>query len=225
MKTYLSNRVSQYLHGFFLFSLVSLIVVPAFVIEADSYRFASYMLMSVVFLSGLTLLIENPSHWYLGFFFGIISISINWFSFNFEDSATIRALETPIFFIFFCILSYRMAVRVFTSASVTVNVILDSISGYFLLGIVGGMLCSFLFYLDPSSFSLPANSSSRLYDFVYYSFVTITTLGYGDVLPTNHKGEALAVILSVMGQFYQTILVGMLIGKYLFNYNMKRRDN
>jgi hypothetical protein len=75
--------------------------------------------------------------------------------------------------------------------------------------------------IDPNAFHLPPTDVSdgetvqlgtRLPTFVYYSFVTLTTMGYGDVLPLSHAARGLATCEAVVGQIYLTVLVARLVG-------------
>ena len=49
---------------------------------------------------------------------------------------------------------------------------------------------------------------------LYYSFVTMTTLGYGDILPLSEQAKAITIILSILGPMFVAILIAMLVGKY-----------
>lgn len=51
--------------------------------------------------------------------------------------------------------------------------------------------------------------------FIYFSFVTMSTLGYGDITPVTAPAEAVAILLSVFGPMYLTVLVAMLVGRYM----------
>ena len=53
----------------------------------------------------------------------------------------------------------------------------------------------------------------RLFHLSYFSLVTLTTLGYGDITPLSHGTRGLAVVEAIMGQFYIAVLIGDLIGK------------
>jgi voltage-gated potassium channel Kch len=59
--------------------------------------------------------------------------------------------------------------------------------------------------------------NSQLNDYLYFSYVTLTTLGYGDLTPTNSGGRVVAMLLSTGGQLYIAILIAMLVGKFLSN--------
>jgi uncharacterized membrane protein len=52
-------------------------------------------------------------------------------------------------------------------------------------------------------------------DYLYFSFVTLSTLGYGDVTPVSHLARSMAILIAVTGQLYMTILIAMLVGKFL----------
>ena len=52
-------------------------------------------------------------------------------------------------------------------------------------------------------------------DLLYYSFVTLTTLGYGDITPEGSIARVIAYLAAIVGQFYIAILVGTLVGMYL----------
>jgi len=60
--------------------------------------------------------------------------------------------------------------------------------------------------------------------FIYYSFVTLTTVGYGDITPASSGAKVLTIFLCVAGQLYLTVLVGLIIGKYISNSNFKNNS-
>ena len=49
---------------------------------------------------------------------------------------------------------------------------------------------------------------------IYYSFVTMTTLGYGDITPVGPQARSLSILLSITGPMYIAILIAKLVGKY-----------
>ncbi len=50
---------------------------------------------------------------------------------------------------------------------------------------------------------------------LYFSFVTMTTLGYGEILPLSMQARAVTIILSILGPMYVAILIAMMVGKYV----------
>jgi hypothetical protein len=110
---------------------------------------------------------------------------------------------------------------VFTTTRVDADTICGSVSVYLLLGGVFGTFYSIVHLLDPASFSGittafaadPSLGPNRA--LMYYSFVTLTTLGYGDITPVNMFARSAANLEAISGQLYLTVLVARLVGQHL----------
>ncbi len=87
-----------------------------------------------------------------------------------------------------------------------------AVNVYLFLGLIWRDLFSLINILIPDSFNSELLSQT---DFLYYSFVTLSALGYGDVLPVIGPAKALAYIEAVVGQLYLTILVARLVGLHI----------
>jgi len=122
----------------------------------------------------------------------------------------------------FCILSLGIALRyVLFDRRMDLNRLIGGICVYLLLGVAISILNMFIYRFIPDSFSgLPDSASGSIgIDLLYYSFVTMTTLGYGDITPDGSLARVLAYLASIAGQFYIAILVGTLVGMYLSQRN------
>lgn len=97
----------------------------------------------------------------------------------------------------------------------TKNLILVSITGYLIIGLIGGFLAAGLEYLQPNSFSHSTGMNLDLYNYIYYSFVTMTTLGYGDIIPVSEKSQALALMLVISGQLFLSVIIAINIAKFM----------
>jgi len=118
----------------------------------------------------------------------------------------------------FCALSVVFALRIILRGDrMDANRMAGAICVYLLLGIMLGILNMFVYRLIPGSFTgLPIGADSEQgMNLIYYTFVTMTTLGYGDISPVGPLARALAYIGAIAGQFYIAILVGMMVGLYL----------
>ncbi len=103
---------------------------------------------------------------------------------------------------------------------VSIQVIYGAISGYILIGLIGAMVAAMIELVIPGSYNFSVIIDYDYSDFFYFSFVTLTTLGYGDITPVNRPAETLSIVLSLAGQLYMTILIAILIGKFL----IRKRD-
>ncbi len=103
-------------------------------------------------------------------------------------------------------------------SKVSTNRIIGAICVYLMLGVIWALMYSLLDAAVPGSFSgIVEHSTTGAWDpdWVYFSFVTLTTLGYGDLLPLTLSARALAYFEAIVGQFYLAILVAGLVGAYL----------
>jgi voltage-gated potassium channel len=64
---------------------------------------------------------------------------------------------------------------------------------------------------------LPGQGSPEFSDYLYLAFITLTTVGYGDVTAVSHLTRSVAILIGLSGQLYMTILIAMLVGKFLAN--------
>jgi len=130
--------------------------------------------------------------------------------------------------ILFCILSAAVGItNIIFSGSITTNKIVGSINIYLLLGIIWAMLYVIIANLDPTAFNGIDVSATREFgsEFLYFSFVTLTTLGYGDISPASDLTRALAYLEAILGQFYLTILVASLVGAHIADQGKLNQDN
>ncbi len=95
------------------------------------------------------------------------------------------------------------------------NMILVSITGYLIIGLIGGFLTAGLEYIRPNSYFHSTGIALDLYNYIYYSFVTMTTLGYGDIIPITDKSQALALMLVLSGQLFLSVIIAINIAKFI----------
>lgn len=100
---------------------------------------------------------------------------------------------------------------------VNAQVMAGAAAGYLYLGITGGLIASALQVALPGTFALGSQPGHELLvdRLTYFSFVVLGGLGLGDVLPASSLGERFVILLSIAGTLYLTLLVGLLIGRFI----------
>ncbi|HKQ61239.1 MAG TPA: ion channel [Candidatus Polarisedimenticolaceae bacterium] len=83
---------------------------------------------------------------------------------------------------------------------------------FFMIGATWAFAYATLLHLDPSAFAFPGAHEARPGDVFYFSFVTLTTVGYGDVVPVSPAARQLAWLEAAVGQLYLAVLVARLVG-------------
>ena len=106
------------------------------------------------------------------------------------------------------------------------NKIIGSLSLYLLLGLIWAVIYLLILSMDPTAFSgvEAANWQQSFSRVAYYSFVTLTTLGYGDILPTNHVAEFFVYLEAIIGVFYMAIIVSSLISLRLAALDKEKQE-
>jgi hypothetical protein len=101
--------------------------------------------------------------------------------------------------------------QVFRAGSVNRHRILGAIAVYLLLGLAWGEAYSALAIVAPGAFSPAGSPSGDPQQWLYYSFVTLTTVGYGDITPVGPLARSLAILEALTGQLYPAILLARLV--------------
>lgn len=117
-----------------------------------------------------------------------------------------------------------LARHIFTSTKVTVDTIAASLCVYLLIGVLWSMIYSLIEVAMPGSFRFAyAGDQGRTVDMggqtsifaLYLSFTTLSTLGYGDIVPVTNPARMFAVTEAIVGQVYLAVLVARLVGMHI----------
>jgi hypothetical protein len=103
--------------------------------------------------------------------------------------------------------------RLFKEEEVTLDVIYSAFVSFMLIALMWAFIFDILEGLSPGSFLVTQGQfeDSRIH-FVYYSFVTITTVGFGDILPVSMTARAFSIVEMVVGQIFLIVLIARLVG-------------
>ncbi len=115
---------------------------------------------------------------------------------------------------FLLIVSAALANEVFRSRRVKIDHVLGGVVLYLNIGLTFAVIYTLVEHISPGSFLLPQPSPGLPVHpsyFAYFSFVTLTTVGYGDTLPVNAMARSLATLESALGQLYPAIILARLV--------------
>lgn len=144
---------------------------------------------------------------------GLLTLSAIWLEFSNNSSKVIlifRLVFSFLLFGCFCIILIRQLLKI---KEINLQFILGPLLGFLYLGIIGGILFEAVHLLDTNSFKLIDGFSG--YSFYYFSFISITTVGYGDITPITAPAQSLTLVMNIIGQFYLAIVIGVFVGKYI----------
>lgn len=135
--------------------------------------------------------------------------------FLYENQQThwFAVISVTVFLAYVVYVVYKTSV--FGSGRVTTDQVAGAISVYFLLGLLWSMIYGIVSAVDPGAFSgikpFSLKQSGAQQDFIYFSFVTLTTLGYGDMAPVSSFARTLAWFEAVFGQLYLAVTIARLV--------------
>lgn len=207
-KSFLQNR-------FFvlLTSILLLIIVGPFLQEHAVTKWL-VGLTSIAILGGVIYSVKEKTR-YLKLFAALASITIILSFFDLYTNMANLHIAYLCFFILFIIVSiFDLNYEIFKEDNVTKDILYGSICGYLLLIVMYGSLHMLLETIAPGSYHHSVNWESAdftSHQMYYYSTITITTLGYGDIIPVSVLAKSIAMLECISGVFYIAILVSRLI--------------
>lgn len=125
-----------------------------------------------------------------------------------EASGVVLALCT----LYMAVVVLRSVVK---AETVTRDVISGAVAVYVLLGVAWAVIYVLIEGLVPGSFAVEEVGKGTIWDqLLYFSFATLTTLGYGDISPLSPVARIWAVFEAICGTFFLAVLVSRLVGLY-----------
>ncbi|PQO33203.1 hypothetical protein C5Y96_10125 [Blastopirellula marina] len=172
--------------------------------------------LTLVFVAAVFINWQHRMKLWLFAIAAVISLVLHWLTLFFpDDSLSILRYIAGFFFLGFT--AAMLLKSIIGRDEVTPNAILGSICVYLLLGLMWALGYSALTVFEEAPFHLPETTSSTAGDppslatLLYFSFVTMSTLGYGDITPQSDLARTLTWTQSVTGQFYLAVLVARLV--------------
>lgn len=186
--------------------------IAALVLIAASYALSEHrrLLIASVMLSGLSIIAT-----------GLLLLTGKLWAAVFSHSCVIVLIT----FFSVTILGY-----VLQGTRVTMDKIFAAICVYLLIGYAWTFAYALVDDLQPGSFvaqsATPPNDYDRILEMRYFSFTTLTTVGYGDIVPHSSAARTLAALEGVAGQIYLTVLIARLVGLHIVHaHRSKTRED
>lgn len=201
-----------------LIGLVSLILIPT-LFSARWSSLVSFTLETAVIVVILQILRARRAKFYVYLVVILIIFGLDlldYFSNHVQETIgiVIDILTGAVHLTFSFMVIPVILKKIFMQRSVTKDSILGGVSVYLLLGFSWAFAYRMLYNLDSASFNLGKEMDISL-ELGYFSFVTLTTVGYGDVTPASSVAMALSVLEALTGQMYPAIIISCLISQFL----------
>lgn len=173
---------------------------------------------SVLLLAAVYAVSEKKQLFTLALALAIPIIAARWLNYFLQSDplALVSKILTILFLVFIAI---TVLFHVLKDEEVTADKIYGALVVYLLIGLTWGLLFTVIEGIRPQSFFLGDLQRANIRDmsthFTYYSFVTLTTLGYGDITPLTPTAKAFSFVEAVFGQIYIAVLIARLVGLHI----------
>ena len=201
-----------------LFWLFVYLVVNPFLSAVPHSRIIFQLLLTLVFFFAIFALRGEKNIFALSLVLLGLALVLHWLGvfgvFRYSDR-----VGQLIAILYLAVLVYSFFSAIFSAEKVSAEVICATLCLYLIMGLLWANVFALLETLCPGSFSGrmlgPENLPwEQFQSFVYFSFITITTLGYGDITPQTQGAGALCQAEAIIGQFYIAVLVARLVSMY-----------
>jgi len=200
---------------FLIVLIVALIVLGPFVEGFMGLSLFMDLLFSIIFITTIYAASQKKSHIIIAVILVIPTLLALW-SEDIPISNTLVTIGYICGLILFAFAVISILIYVFSAQVVTRQTISAAIVVYLLIALMWTFIYRLMEILYPASFAI---AHAKLEDaanlFLYFSFVTITTLGYGDITPIGNQVIALAVLEAITGQIYLVVVVAWFVGMYV----------
>ncbi len=205
-------------YSLLLGALVLMLVALPFVEMTPAAGVRFRLLLSVVLFAGIGAVSRRSWTLVAGLVLLVAFLVSSWLGPSLGDPTGVEALGRVAGGLLLGLTIGVLLASLVRARRVTADTILGGVCVYLLIGVVFAVAMGLTEQISPGAFSIPAPTvpgEEQITRLLYLSFVTITTLGYGDVLPVSDAARMLCAAEAIIGQLYVAIFVARLVGLQL----------
>jgi Ion channel len=192
-----------------LLLVTGIFILPAFIPDGTAWRVLTDIVMTLVLVSGVMAVADHRRLAVTLAALAVIVIAVRWTEWfvpagillTFRHMSTLSACV---------VLASAVGINVFARGRSIGDRVFGAVVLYLLIGLIASFAYSALYAMDSAAFSKPP-AVDEGYDWLYFSFVTLTTLGYGDITPIARSARSLAMMEALIGQLYPAIIIARFV--------------
>jgi len=211
--------------SFFLALIVGLgFVLPVLGFGKNDEILYSDFVFSLLLASGVAIAWGRP--WLFGFaaFVGSATLAVRWMAF-FTPTKALQVWSGAWSIAAILVIALVLLAQVFRPGPVTSYRLQGAIAVYLLFGVGWAHAYHLTGLLHPGSFNTPSGEIPSVLDWAYFSFITLTTVGYGDITPVRPIARTLAMGEALTGQLYLAVLIARLVAMEVVSWQAKTDQN
>jgi hypothetical protein len=220
-KTALHSNLNTYRYEFLLVALLLLIFDKIFFPDSDIYlRYVWPANMVVIALASFGIFIEK-SRWIkaLRNLLSLIGILMPFAFLVWSSQGWFIQFLTLFYIVYYTFIFWEVMRQITSAKEVRLNVVIGSFCGYLLLSLVALFAYIFIELNYPKSFgNISYGNVPEIYqELMYFSFITLTSIGFGDIAPLTDMSRLTVAFFGMLGQFYMVAVIGIIVSKFSSN--------
>jgi voltage-gated potassium channel Kch len=193
-----------------LMLVTGIFVIPAILPEGTLFRLLSDATIALVLISGVMAIADHRKLAIALACLALLVIAVRWAEW-FVPAGELQAVRHASTLSACLLLAFAVGINVFAPGRSISDRIFGAVVLYLLIGLIAAFAYSALYRIDPGAFSkLPAGTGD-IDDWLYFSFVTLTTVGYGDITPIARSARAIAMLEALVGQLFPAIIIARFV--------------
>jgi len=171
--------------------------------------------ITLLTVSGIWAISQNRKRLFWIIAIAVLSMLFQWAR-SLSDETWIIITSLCLASLFECLLAYFILLRTFAPGHVNLFRVEGSVVVYLLMGVILSSLYTLIYIIEPTAFNFadpPKNFEVAQSRFMYFSFITLTTIGYGDIQPLMPISQSAAMLEGLIGQLFPAILIARLVSQ------------
>ena len=195
--------------------ILGLIVLVPILKGFAALRIFLDIFITAIYISMVYTVSHKKQHIYIGAIFAMVMLISLWLQY-FQQNNLVFAIGRISGILLLIMVIINTLAFIFKSEDVTIEVIYAAILVYLLMALMWSFVYVLLELINSASFNVAwsLELGSQMWS-IYYSFVTITTLGYGDITPATELASSFSILEAVVGQLYLVVVVARLVGMHV----------
>lgn len=185
-------------------------VVPAAVQSVFQAELLVDILLTLVLVTGTLAVSANRRLMLVLAVLSCLALSLRWSEWVLPGALLPIVREASVLITLF-VLAIAVGINVFSSSTDLSERVVGTVILYLLIGMIWGIMYLAIAGRHPDAFTQAKLVTVPLTNWIYFSFVTLTTVGYGDILPVSRLARALATLEALIGQLYPAIIIARLV--------------
>ena len=208
---------------------LGLLITVAFVLpslgfgKGDELRYSDFV-FSLLLASGVAIAWGRRWLFPVAAFVGSVALAVRWMAF-FTPTLALQVWSGIWSLVAVVVIALVLLAQVFRTGPVTSYRVQGAIAVYLVFGVGWAHAYHITELLHPGSFNSTASNLDSVVTWVYYSYVTLSTVGYGDITPVRPIARALSMGEALTGQLYLAVLIARLVAMEVITWQSKNQSS